>query len=90
VGTIAATYQRFPHIGPVLPAMGYGGQQRHDLADTVERAEPDAVVVGTPLDLMRLLDLAIPNARVFYDVAEVGTPTLADVLRDHGITGRAD
>ena len=81
VGTIAETFARFPHIQKVLPAMGYGETQLADLRATIEAVDCDAVVAGTPADLGRLLDLAVPVRRVSYELREVGEPTLADVLR---------
>ncbi len=83
VGSIAATYDAYPGIGAVLPAMGYGRQQIADLADTIDAAECDVVVVGTPIDLTRLLDVRHPIRRATYELAEVGEPTLEDVLADH-------
>jgi predicted GTPase len=80
VGSIAATYAKYPGIGPVLPAMGYGGAQLRELAQTIRAADCDAVVVGTPMDLGRLVDLGHPVRRVGYELHEIGSPTLADVL----------
>jgi predicted GTPase len=80
VGSIAETYARFPAIGTVLPAMGYGDAQLAELAATIRAADCDAVVVGTPMDLGRLVDLGHPVRRVTYVLKEIGTPTLADVL----------
>ena len=80
VGTIETVYAKFPHIGDVLPAMGYGADQQEELRATIERAAPDTVVVGTPIDLAALLELTIPHTRVHYTVEEQGTPTLSDVL----------
>ncbi len=80
VGTLADVFLAYPHIGAVLPAMGYGEAQITDLRDTILRAEPDVVLVATPIDLARLIGLDVPSVRVFYDLAEVGQPTLSDVL----------
>lgn len=80
VGTIQAVYEAYPHIGDVLPAMGYGEEQQQELRATIDRAEPDTVVVGTPIDLASLLELDLPHTRVHYTVEEQGSPTLAEVL----------
>jgi predicted GTPase len=84
VGTIAAVYDSYPHIGPLLPAMGYGKEQMDDLRKTIIAADPDVVVVATPIDLRRLLDLPMPAVRAYYELEEIGTPTLADVLSGIG------
>ncbi len=83
-GSLAEVFLAYPHIGAVLPAMGYGGRQVADLRDTIVRTDPDVVVVATPIDLARLIDLPVPAVRVFYDLAEVGQPTLSDVLASLG------
>jgi len=83
VGTIQTVYENYPHIGAVLPAMGYGTDQQRELKETIDRAAPDTVVVGTPIDLAALLELEIPHTRVHYTVEEQGSPTLADVLADY-------
>jgi predicted GTPase len=80
VGSIAQTYAKYPAIGAVLPAMGYGDRQLDELAQTIRAAKCDAVVVGTPMDLGRLVDLGHPVRQASYSLAEMGTPTLADVL----------
>ncbi|HAP75851.1 MAG TPA: GTPase [Acidimicrobiaceae bacterium] len=80
VGTLADTYARYPHIGPVLPAMGYGEQQIADLDATIRASGCDVVVNGSPFSLSRLCDPGVPIRDVTYTLAEVGTPTLADVL----------
>jgi predicted GTPase len=80
VGSIAGVYEAYPHIGPLLPAMGYGREQMDDLKQTIVAAGADVVVIATPIDLYRLLDLPLPTVRAFYDLKVVGTPTLDDVL----------
>ena len=80
VGAIADTYRRYPDIGAVLPAMGYGHQQLADLEDTINAVDCDAVVAGTPIDLGRLIDVRHPVRRARYELHEVGTPTLAEVV----------
>ena len=81
VGSIAETYECYPHIGLVLPAMGYGDQQIADLSATVRAADCDVVVTGTPIDLGRLVDLGHPDRHARYSVEERGDVTFADVLQ---------
>jgi predicted GTPase len=83
VGSIAAVYATYPAIGAVLPAMGYGGAQLAELAATIRAADCDVVLVGTPMDLGRLVDLGHPVRRVTYALSETGSPTLADLLAPH-------
>ncbi len=80
IGSLADTFAAFPHIGRVLPAMGYSEMQRTELSNSIAAAKPDAVVVGTPMNLASLLDLQVPAVRVSYEIEEVGEPTLADVV----------
>jgi len=80
VGSLAEVYQRYPHLGPVLPAMGYSETQRAELLATIEAASCDLVLVATPIDLRRLLAFSKPAVRVTYRVEVQGSPTLADVL----------
>ncbi|HEY57935.1 MAG TPA: GTPase [Anaerolineae bacterium] len=82
VGSIRETYAKYPNTGAVLPAMGYGKEQRHELEETINRAEADLVIVGTPIDLGRLLKLNKPYQRVRYELQEIGVPTLEDLLRE--------
>ncbi|MBD3179273.1 MAG: GTPase [Candidatus Latescibacteria bacterium] len=79
-GRIARTFERYPDIGVLLPAMGYGREQVEDLEKTISRTECDAVVIGTPIDLGRILDIKQPSVRVKYDLDEIGQPDLAEVL----------
>jgi predicted GTPase len=87
VGSIAATFAEYPHVKGLLPAMGYGRKQMQDLAETIKRTAPDLVLVGTPIDLRRLIDFEVPALRVTYRLEEVGEPTLADVLGEYGLIG---
>lgn len=80
-GTIADTFEKYPAIGKVLPAMGYGGQQVKDLEATINAVDCDVVVIGTPIDLRRIISIDKPSVRVTYDLAEIGSPDLADVLK---------
>ncbi len=87
VGSIAATFAEYPHVGALLPAMGYGEKQRNDLRETIRRCDPDLVLIGTPIDLRRLIDFERPALRVTYRLQEMGEPTLADVLTQYGLIG---
>jgi len=80
-GTIAETFEKYPGIGPLLPAMGYGDQQVKDLQETIDAVECDAVVIGTPIDLTKVVKITKPNVRVRYKLQEIGEPTLEDVLK---------
>ena len=85
VGTIAEAFEAYPDVGPLLPAMGYGRRQMDDLRATIERADADVVLIGTPIDLRRLIDFDKPALRVSYRLEELGEPTLADVLSRFGL-----
>ena len=87
VGSIAETFERYPHVGALLPAMGYGRKQMDELRETIECCKADLVLIGTPIDLRRLIDLQVPALRITYRLQEVGEPTLADVLAEHGLIG---
>jgi predicted GTPase len=80
VGRLRETFRIYPQIGTLLPAMGYGERQLRDLEATIQRTPCDAVVIGTPIDLNRLIKIKKPNARVFYHLQEIGKPDLADVI----------
>ncbi len=80
VGTIADTFRKYPHTGPVLPAMGYGAAQIRELEATVRATPCDLVIIGTPIDLRRLMEFDKPTVRVTYELAERGRPNLEDVL----------
>jgi predicted GTPase len=80
VGSIAATYSAYPAIGRLLPAMGYGDAQIRDLEATIAQVPCDLVIVGTPIDLSRLVKIDKPVVRARYELQEVGRPDLADAL----------
>lgn len=80
VKSISATFEKYPDIGIVLPAMGYGKQQIKDLETTIAKTKCDAVVIATPIDLTRLIKIKQPTSRVHYSLQEIGTPDLATVL----------
>jgi len=80
VGTMAETFKKYPKTGALLPAMGYGGQQIADLAETINNTPCDLVIIATPIDLRRVVAINRPTQRVRYELQEIGQPTLADVI----------
>ena len=80
VGSIIDTYRKYPDTGKILPAMGYGDAMVHDLEKTIENADVDLVIIGTPIDLNRIMTIKKPTQRVRYELQEIGKPTLKDVL----------
>ncbi len=82
VGTIAETFEKYPDIGILLPAMGYGEEQIRDLEETINATECDLVIIGTPIDLRRIIKINKPAVQVKYELQEIGKPTLEDVLKD--------
>jgi len=81
VGTIKDTFKAYPKIGILLPAMGYGDKQKKDLEATINKTDCDAVIVGTPIDLRKVINIKKPNVRVRYDLSEIGRPNLMDALK---------
>jgi predicted GTPase len=81
VGSIKATYEKYPKTGTILPAMGYGEKQMRDLEATINQVDCDLVIVGTPIDLTRVIKINKPFQRVRYELQEIGQPTLEDVLK---------
>jgi predicted GTPase len=79
-GSIADVFETYPHMGRVLPAMGYSEEMVDELAATIDACDPDVIVTGTPIDLDRLIEARHPIRRARYELEEVGRPTLADVL----------
>ena len=83
VGELKETFERYPDIGTaVLPAMGYGKQQLKDLEETINSSDCDTVIIGTPMDLSRIINIEKPYTRVNYELKEVGSPNLDEVLKD--------
>jgi predicted GTPase len=82
VGSIQATYAKYPTTGNVLPAMGYGDEQTHELEETINRADADLVLIGTPIDLSRVMKIDKPSQRVRYELQEIGQPTLDELLKE--------
>ena len=85
VGSIAETFRKYPHVAELLPAMGYGRKQMEELRETIARSDADLVLIGTPIDLRRIVELDKPALRVTYRLEEIGSPTIEDVLRARGI-----
>lgn len=82
VGSIVATYEKYPTTGKVLPAMGYGAEQMAELEQTIANTPCDLVVVATPIDLRRVIKIAKPSERVRYELQEIGKPDLVDVITE--------
>jgi predicted GTPase len=80
VGKLTETFEKYPNIGTLLPAMGYGDQQLKDLETTINNTDCDAVVIGTPIDLNRIINIKRPSTRVWYDLQEIGRPNLEEVI----------
>lgn len=81
VGSIVDTFAKYSHLSNILPAMGYGKKQIQELEETIKRADADAVVIGTPIDLRRLVKINKPAARVRYELQEIGEPTLEEIIK---------
>lgn len=90
VGSLLTTFEKYPHIENVLPAMGYGEEQLKDLEATINASDADVVIIGTPMDLNRVIHIEKPTTRVFYDLKEVTEPNLESILaqfvKDHNLT----
>jgi predicted GTPase len=81
-GKLAETFEIYPHIGTLLPAMGYGEQQMKDLSATIEQTKCDSVIIATPIDLGRIIQINKLNTRVQYDLQEIGQPNMEDALEN--------
>ncbi len=88
VGRLKETFRTYPGIGAVLPAMGYNAKQLKDLEATINGTDCDAVIIGTPIDLNRILKIKKPTARVFYNLQEIGTPDLESALEEFILKAR--
>jgi predicted GTPase len=82
IGSIRETYAKYPSTGPILPAMGYGDQQVKELERTINSADVDLVIIGTPIDLSRIMKIKKPYQRVRYELQEIGQPTLEELLKE--------
>lgn len=80
VGALRDTFMAYPNIGSLLPAMGYGDQQLKDLAETINSTDCDTVIIGTPIDLSRIISISKPTSRVHYELAEIGKPDLEGAM----------
>lgn len=85
VKSITATYEKYPNIGVLLPAMGYGEDQMRDLEETINNTDCDSVIIGTPIDLGRILKINKPSTRVRYELQEIGAITVESILKEKGI-----
>lgn len=83
VNSISQTFKKYPKIGKLLPAMGYGDEQMKDLQDTINKTDCDSVIIGTPIDLGRILKINKPSTRVRYELQEIGSLTIEKVLKDY-------
>jgi predicted GTPase len=82
VGSLRDTFDKYPHMTDVLPAMGYSAEQLADLAATINATDADVVAIGTPIDLARLIDIDKPMVRVTYQVADREAPGIDEVVDD--------
>jgi predicted GTPase len=89
VGSIKDTFAKYPHMTQLLPAMGYGRKQMEELRETIARSDADLVLIGTPIDLRRIIELDKPALRVTYRLQEIGEPTIAQLLAERGIIDSA-
>ncbi|NOU58790.1 cyclic 2,3-diphosphoglycerate synthase [Marinifilum caeruleilacunae] len=80
VGKLKETYEIYPEIGNILPAMGYSDQQLKDLEATINASDCDTVIIGTPIDLNRIINIKKPNTRVYYDLEEIGYPKMSHII----------
>ncbi|MHB8931662.1 MAG: GTPase, partial [Melioribacteraceae bacterium] len=85
VNSISDTFKKYPNIGVLLPAMGYGEEQIKDLEETINKTDCDSVVIGTPIDLGRILKINKPSTRVMYELQETGKNTCESVLKAKGL-----
>jgi predicted GTPase len=89
VGSIKDAFAKYPHMTQLLPAMGYGRKQMEELRETIARSDAELVLIGTPIDLRRVIELDKPALRVTYRLQEIGEPTIAQLLAERGIIDSA-
>jgi len=80
VGSIKDTFEKYGHLSDILPAMGYGKEQMQELEDTIKNSDAEAVVIGTPIDLTKIIDIDKPHTRVRYELEEIGRPNLPEII----------
>lgn len=80
VGKLTETFKIYPKIGTLLPAMGYGEQQLKDLEATINNTDCDSVIIGTPIDLSRVINIKKPYTRVYYELDEINSPNLNEII----------
>ena len=85
VKSISDTFKKYPKIGVLLPAMGYGDQQIRDLEKTINQTDCDSVIIGTPIDLRRIIKINKPSTRVRYELQELGGLTVESILKEKGL-----
>jgi predicted GTPase len=85
VASISETFKKYPNIGVLLPAMGYGDRQMKDLEETINNIDCDSVIIGTPIDLGRILKINKPSTRIMYELEEIGDVTLETILKQKGL-----
>ncbi|UCE29523.1 MAG: GTPase, partial [Candidatus Bathyarchaeota archaeon] len=83
IGSIKATFEKHAHLGPLLPAMGYSEKQINELQETINKTPCDLIVIGTPIDLRKILRLRKPATRVRYELQETSEPNLEDIMKQH-------
>jgi len=82
VGSIKQVYEKYPHIGKLIPAMGYSREQIEELEQTINRINSDSVIIATPIDLRRIIKINKPTVRITYELQEIGNPTLTELLKN--------
>ncbi|MBN2253878.1 MAG: GTPase [Kosmotogaceae bacterium] len=82
VGSLISTYEKYSHLDQILPAMGYGEKQMKELEETINKADVDLVIIGTPIDLRRVIDIKKPAVRIGYELQEIGKPDLEEIIDD--------
>lgn len=80
VGSIKDTFEKYGHLSDILPAMGYGKEQMQELEQTIKNSDAEAVVIGTPIDLTKIIDIDKPYTRVRYELEEIGRPNLPEII----------
>ncbi|MCD6159000.1 MAG: GTPase, partial [Kosmotoga sp.] len=80
VGSIVDTYEKYNHLDQILPAMGYGEKQMKELEETINNSDAELVIIGTPIDLRRVIKINKPAVRVGYELQEIGEPTLEQII----------